>query len=136
MSVILVRSVRFSPSSAPSLIVSSWDSSVRLYDCVGNSQRLRYNHERAVLDVCFLVSSMQKLIEYADDCVMYILIYWFSQEAMRSISGSLDGVLKMCDLNSGSGIFFRVKVAELFHLLDCTIFRFCDRHSSRHNSGS
>lgn len=72
-----ITSVRFSPSSAPYLIVSSWDSSVRLYDCVGNSQRLRYNHERAVMDVCFL-------------------------EAMRSVSGSLDGVLKMCDLNSNS----------------------------------
>jgi len=72
-----ISAVKFSPASAPFLLVSSWDSSVRLYDVLSNSQRLKYNHERAVLDVCF-------------------------QDAIRSFSGGLDGVLKMCDFNSNS----------------------------------
>lgn len=72
-----ISAVCFSPSSTPYLLVSSWDSSVRLYDCFTNNQRLRYNHERAVLDVCF-------------------------QDAIHSFSGGLDGALKMCDLNNNS----------------------------------
>ncbi|EFX90203.1 hypothetical protein DAPPUDRAFT_310020 [Daphnia pulex] len=72
-----ISAVRFCPNSTPYLIVSSWDGSVRLYDCFTNNQRLRYNHDRAVLDACF-------------------------QDAIHSLSGGLDGVLKLCDLNSNS----------------------------------
>jgi len=72
-----ISAVKFCSASAPFLLVSSWDSSVRLYDVLSNSQRLKYHHERAVLDVCF-------------------------QDAVRSFSGGLDGVLKMCDFNSNT----------------------------------
>ena len=34
---------------------------------------------------------------------------------MRSVSGSLDGVLKMCDLNSNSGIFSNVVEIKFTH---------------------
>ena len=50
-----ISAVKFCSASAPFLLVSSWDSSVRLYDVLSNSQRLKYHHERAVLDVCFQV---------------------------------------------------------------------------------
>ena len=50
-----ISSVVFSPGSSQFLLVSSWDSSVRLYDVISNSQRLKYTHERAVLDICFQV---------------------------------------------------------------------------------
>jgi len=72
-----ISAVKFCPTSAPFLLVSSWDSSVRLYDVLSNSQRVKYHHERAVLDVCF-------------------------QDALRSFSGGLDGVLKMCEFNSNT----------------------------------
>lgn len=50
-----ITAVQFGPTSSPFLLVSSWDCSVRLYDCIANNQRLKYNHERSVLDVCFQV---------------------------------------------------------------------------------
>ena len=50
-----ISSVMFSPGSSQFLLASSWDSSVRPYDVVSNSLRLKYNHERSVLDICFQV---------------------------------------------------------------------------------
>jgi cell cycle arrest protein BUB3 len=51
-----ISSVKFGPNSAQFLLVSSWDSSVRLYDVLTNNMRLKYAHDRPVLDVCFQVS--------------------------------------------------------------------------------
>jgi len=50
-----ISSVKFGPNSAQFLLVSSWDSTVRLYDVLTNSMRLKYTHDRPVLDVCFQV---------------------------------------------------------------------------------
>ncbi|XP_049850995.1 uncharacterized protein LOC126324530 [Schistocerca gregaria] len=35
------------------LLASSWDTSVRIYDTLHNSLRLKYNHKASVLDCCF-----------------------------------------------------------------------------------
>jgi cell cycle arrest protein BUB3 len=53
-----ISSVVFSPGSSQFLLVSSWDSTVRLYDVIANTQRLKYTHERAVLDICFQVTKI------------------------------------------------------------------------------
>lgn len=50
-----ISSVKFGPNSAQFLLVSSWDSTVRLYDVITNNMRLNYTHDRPVLDVCFQV---------------------------------------------------------------------------------
>ncbi|KAL1115308.1 hypothetical protein AAG570_007339 [Ranatra chinensis] len=72
-----ISSVKFGPSSAQFLLVSSWDCSVSLYDVQANTLRTKYTHDRPVLDVCF-------------------------QDAVHSFSGGLDNTLKMYDFNSNT----------------------------------
>ncbi|KAJ7339419.1 mitotic spindle checkpoint protein Bub3 [Desmophyllum pertusum] len=72
-----ISSVKFSPTSASFLVVSSWDTSVRLYDVQNNNMRLKYNHSYAVLDCCF-------------------------QDGVHTFSGGLDNTLKVVDLNTSA----------------------------------
>ncbi|XP_068695816.1 mitotic checkpoint protein BUB3-like [Montipora capricornis] len=72
-----ISSVKFSPTSASFLVVSSWDTSVRLYDVQNNNMRLKYNHAHAVLDCCF-------------------------QDGVHSFSGGLDNTLKVMDFNTSA----------------------------------
>lgn len=51
-----ISAVEFGPNSTQFLLVSSWDSTVRLYDIHANTMRLKYNHDLPVLDVAFQVS--------------------------------------------------------------------------------
>ncbi|KAJ8404793.1 hypothetical protein AAFF_G00331800 [Aldrovandia affinis] len=48
-----ISAVKFSPSTAQFLLVSSWDSTVRLFDVAGNSMRMKYQHLAPVLDCAF-----------------------------------------------------------------------------------
>ena len=50
-----ISAVKFGPNSNQFLLVSSWDTTVRLYDVVSNSMRMMYNHSSPVLDCCFHV---------------------------------------------------------------------------------
>lgn len=50
-----ISAVEFGPNSTQFLLVSSWDSTVRLYDIHANSMRLKYTHNAPVLDVAFQV---------------------------------------------------------------------------------
>ena len=52
-----ISSVKFSPNTSQFLLVSSWDTSVRLYDVPANTMRLKYQHTGAVLDCAFYVSA-------------------------------------------------------------------------------
>ncbi|KAL2077894.1 hypothetical protein ACEWY4_025579 [Coilia grayii] len=70
-----ISAVKFSPSTAQFLLVSSWDSSVRLYDVGSNSVRMKYQHLAPVLD-----------------CAFY--------DPTHAWSGGLDAQLKMHDLNT------------------------------------
>uniref|UniRef100_A0AAV2LHG6 Mitotic checkpoint protein BUB3 n=1 Tax=Knipowitschia caucasica TaxID=637954 RepID=A0AAV2LHG6_KNICA len=70
-----VSAVKFSPSASQFLLVSSWDSSVRLYDVTANTVRMKYQHSAPVLD-----------------CAFY--------DPTHSWSGGLDAQLKMHDLNT------------------------------------
>lgn len=51
-----ISAVKFSPSTAQFLLVSSWDCTVRLYDVVTNTVRMKYQHTAPVLDCAFYVS--------------------------------------------------------------------------------
>jgi cell cycle arrest protein BUB3 len=57
-----ISAVEFGPNSTQFLLVSSWDSTVRLYDIHANTLRLKYNHDLPVLDVAFQVSPYLWLI--------------------------------------------------------------------------
>ncbi|KAJ8365558.1 hypothetical protein SKAU_G00143890 [Synaphobranchus kaupii] len=73
-----ISAVKFSPSTAPFLLVSSWDSTVRLFDVGGNSLRMKYQHLAPVLD-----------------CAFY--------DPSHAWSGGLDMQLKTHDLNTDQG---------------------------------
>ena len=71
-----ISSVKFSAKSSHFLLVSSWDSHVRLYDIDSNKLKDSYDHSNhAVLDCCFIDTS-------------------------RCCSGGLDNTLKSYDFNS------------------------------------
>ncbi|XP_077992526.1 mitotic checkpoint protein BUB3-like [Glandiceps talaboti] len=72
-----ISAVKFGPNTSQFLLVSSWDSSVRLYDINANIMRTKYTHADPVLDCCF-------------------------HDQTHTYSGGLDHTLKMFDINSNS----------------------------------
>ncbi|KAG8933808.1 hypothetical protein FRC02_011130 [Tulasnella sp. 418] len=48
-----ISSVKFAPSDKNSLLVSSWDCELRLYDISSNIQKSHYSHKAAVLGCCY-----------------------------------------------------------------------------------
>jgi hypothetical protein len=60
-----ISSVKFSPNTSQFLLLSSWDTSVRLYDVPANSMRLKYQHAGAVLDCAFYVRGPSALVQGA-----------------------------------------------------------------------
>lgn len=52
-----ISAVKFGPNTNQFLLVSSWDTSVRLYDIVTDNMRIQYGHTAPVLDCCFQVST-------------------------------------------------------------------------------
>ncbi|CAH3024571.1 unnamed protein product [Porites evermanni] len=72
-----ISSVKFSPTSASFLVVSSWDTSYKTRGVHNNNMRLKYNHANAVLDCCF-------------------------QDGVHSYSGGLDSTLKVMDFNTST----------------------------------
>jgi len=72
-----ISSICFGPNTANFLLVSSWDSCVRLYDVYVNQVRAQYTHKQAVLDCCF-------------------------SDPVHSYSGGLDRALKGYDFNSSA----------------------------------
>eukprot|EP00002_Diphylleia_rotans_P009570 TRINITY_DN1995_c0_g1_i3.p1 TRINITY_DN1995_c0_g1~~TRINITY_DN1995_c0_g1_i3.p1 ORF type:complete len:285 (-),score=55.72 TRINITY_DN1995_c0_g1_i3:703-1557(-) len=72
-----ISNIRFAPNS-DMLLVSSWDTSVRLIDSQHDALRLTYNHSAPVLDCCF-----------ADD-------------DSQAYSGGVDAQVKSCDIRTGA----------------------------------
>jgi len=72
-----ISRVRFGPSGAQFLLVSSWDCGLRLYDVVNNTLRVRFAHSAPVLDCCF-------------------------QDPIHVWSGGLDNALTSSDVNSST----------------------------------
>ncbi|XP_063687834.1 mitotic checkpoint protein BUB3-like [Bolinopsis microptera] len=70
-----ISNVTFGPNNF--LLVSSWDSSTRLYDVANNHLRAKFDHQDAVLDCSFIT-------------------------ATTALAGGLDGQLKMFDFNTHS----------------------------------
>ena len=62
-----ISRVRFGPASSQFLLVSSWDNTIRLYDVLNHTQRVRFDHAAPALDCCFQVgtkSCIGKLIVF------------------------------------------------------------------------
>ncbi|XP_047071889.1 mitotic checkpoint protein BUB3.3 [Lolium rigidum] len=112
-----VSRVRFAPSSN-NLMVSSWDSGLRLYDANASTLRLEANSEAALLDCCFkdefvafagasdgsivrydLHSGAQDTVGLHDDVVVSTE---FSQTTGQLITCSLDKKLFFWDTNARS----------------------------------
>ena len=73
-----ISNVVFGRHTPDSLLVSSWDNSVRLYNTAQNAEVHQYQHKAAVLDVCFGRSDSQ------------------------CFSGSVDRSVRVCDLSTGA----------------------------------
>jgi cell cycle arrest protein BUB3 len=72
-----ITNVVFGRHTPDSLLVSSWDNSVRLYNTTQNVQVHQYQHKAAVLDVCF------------------------GRTDSQCFSGSVDRSVRVCDLSTG-----------------------------------
>jgi cell cycle arrest protein BUB3 len=112
-----ITTVIFSPHRAD-LLVSSWDSSVRLYDVASNRLKHQYTHSGAVLDCCFksdhecFSASLDRTIQWCDltqttdghigehDEAVRCLAY--AQELEILYSGSWDKTLKAWDVRQPS----------------------------------
>lgn len=68
-----ISSVKFSPNTSQFLLVSSWDTSVRLYDVPANTMRLKYQHTGAVLDCAFYVSFLACGFKSWKDYMLYLI---------------------------------------------------------------
>lgn len=106
-----ISAVKFSPSTAQFLLVSSWDCTVRLFDVVTNTMRMKYQHIGPVLDCAFYVScrffivvvvvvvaGSSKKFEHTDSLSLML------QDPTHSWSGGLDAQLKSHDLNTDQGL--------------------------------
>lgn len=89
-----ISAVKFGPNTNQFLLVSSWDSYVRLYDVSANTLRHRYAHDNAVLDCCFTVNNQLASV-FKLRCNQIKL-----QDAVHSYSGGLDNTLKSFDFNT------------------------------------
>ncbi|KAL0003772.1 hypothetical protein SO802_011333 [Lithocarpus litseifolius] len=63
-----ISRIRFAPKSN-NLLISSWDSSLRLYDVVGSALRLEAPCEAALLDCCFHNDESVAFASASDGCV-------------------------------------------------------------------
>lgn len=102
-----VSAVEFGPNSSQFLLVSSWDSTVRLYDIQTNTMRLKYTHDLPVLDIAFQVKFFFTM------CIINLKKSRFSfifctnsQDAVHAYSGGLGNTLKMYDINTNTGKTF------------------------------
>jgi len=109
-----ITNVTFSPASSQLLLVSSWDTTVRLYDISSNTQRVFYNHTMPVLGCAFKHHQMQVLSGGLDNNIIAFdinsqqkRVVGRHENAVKSVnycsennvivSGSWDGSVKIWD---------------------------------------
>jgi cell cycle arrest protein BUB3 len=110
-----ISNVRFGPKGEY-LLVSSWDSSVKLYDAIRNQSLLQYNARAAVLDCCFADSfhaasgGLDHQLQYVDLNTRQELILGEHSKPIRAVeykadsslivTGSWDQTIKLWDSRS------------------------------------
>ncbi|KAJ3258104.1 hypothetical protein HDU77_002432 [Chytriomyces hyalinus] len=129
-----ISCVSFSRHDSSSLLVSSWDSHVRLYDAVENTLTHSYSHESAVLGVAFASKSVavsggldkavttvdletthKQQIDSHEDAVKCITT---DLETGLVISGSWDKSVKLFDLRKPKPLVATHKHPHKVHSMD------------------
>ncbi|KAF8266363.1 WD40 repeat-like protein [Lactarius quietus] len=88
-----ISGVQFSPTSSNYLLVSSWDSTVRLYDIKANEEKTKFDHRAAVLSSVFSDAShaykSEKIhaLGQHDDAISSVR---YSSETNAIVTGSWD----------------------------------------------
>eukprot|EP01122_Echinamoeba_exundans_P013320 TRINITY_DN5799_c0_g1_i1.p1 TRINITY_DN5799_c0_g1~~TRINITY_DN5799_c0_g1_i1.p1 ORF type:complete len:331 (+),score=67.71 TRINITY_DN5799_c0_g1_i1:44-1036(+) len=128
-----ISRIRFAPT-APMLMVSSWDSTVRLYDVYKNTLTARYNHKAAVLTSCWSddyhcfsggldktvklydVPSAQETVVGEHEGAVRCL-EWNRQEQLV-ISGSWDGSVRLWDMRARERCTANLRQPERVYTMD------------------
>ncbi|KAI0779210.1 WD40 repeat-like protein [Irpex lacteus] len=113
-----VSTVRFSPSNPAHLLVSAWDTTVRLYDVEANQQKAKFDHRAAVLASSFatadraysggLDTSLRELdlsaekINHLGQHADAISSLSYAKEINSVISGSWDRTVRFWDPRASS----------------------------------
>ncbi|KAJ4461836.1 putative Mitotic checkpoint protein BUB3.1 [Paratrimastix pyriformis] len=93
-----ITTVRFAKTQNL-LLVSSWDSGVRLYDVASNTLKSRYYHKAGVLDCCFGDDTMA----FSGSVDKTVKMYEFTS-GQESILGSHDKAVRSVEFNEARGI--------------------------------
>ncbi|KZP03377.1 WD40 repeat-like protein [Athelia psychrophila] len=131
-----VSQVKFSPTNPDHLLVSAWDSTVRLYDIAANEQKSKFDHRAAVLATCFsdathaysggLDNAVRELnlenekIQYIgqhDDAISSTL---YNSEPNALITGSWDRTLRFWDPRSANPQQSSHSLPERIYHMDLT----------------
>ncbi|KAJ0980214.1 hypothetical protein J5N97_008469 [Dioscorea zingiberensis] len=94
-----ISRVQFAPKSN-NLLISSWDSFLRLYDVDGSSLRVQALSEGALLDCCFQDESLS-LSASSDGCIRRYDLY----SGAQSIIGKHDNAATCVEYSDGTGQF-------------------------------
>ncbi|KAJ3138470.1 hypothetical protein HK100_012674 [Physocladia obscura] len=129
-----ISGLSFSRFEDTSLLVSSWDKTVRLYDAHENSLRYSYTHDAAVLDVSFATKTIavsggldkhvksvdlhtthQEILGSHDEAVKCIVT---DPETNLVISGSWDKTVKLFDLRQSEHLISTHSHPQKIHSMD------------------
>lgn len=129
-----ISSVQFSPASSNFLLVSSWDSTVRLYDIAANEEKTKFDHRAAVLSTTFsdtshaysggLDSSLRELelgsekihaLGQHDDAISSVR---YSSETNAVITGSWDRTVRFWDPRASTAQQSSQQLPERVYFMD------------------
>ncbi|KAH9957637.1 WD40 repeat-like protein [Lactifluus volemus] len=91
-----ISSLQFSPASSNFLLVSAWDSTVRLYDIAANKEKTKFDHRAAVLSTIFSDASHAYSSGGLDASLRGIVRY-SSEASSCIITGSWDRTVRFWD---------------------------------------
>ncbi|KAJ3290587.1 mitotic checkpoint protein BUB3 [Rhizoclosmatium globosum] len=132
-----VSSVKFSAFDSSSLLVSSWDKSVRLYDAAANRLRFSYSLDAAVLGVAFadqhvaVSGGLDKKLNTVDLHTSQQLVLGAHEDAVKCVavdhdstnliaSGSWDKSVKLWDLRTQHHLVATQLHPHKVHSIDAT----------------
>ncbi|KAI9352160.1 WD40-repeat-containing domain protein [Obelidium mucronatum] len=131
-----ISSVSFSKYDDSSLLVSSWDSQVRLYDVVENRFCFAYSHKAAVLSAAFasqnvaVSGGLDKCVKTVDLNTAQEDVIGSHEEAVKCVavdaetsliaSGSWDKSVKLFDLRTEQHLVSTQVLPHKVHSIDAT----------------
>ncbi|KAI0278415.1 WD40 repeat-like protein [Russula aff. rugulosa BPL654] len=129
-----ISSLHFSPASSNQLLVSAWDSTVRLYDIAANEEKTKFDHRAAVLSTTFsdashaysggLDASLRELefesekihaLGQHDDAISSVR---YSSETNAIITGSWDRTVRFWDPRAATSQQSSHQLPERVYFMD------------------